>query len=58
MTEIEILEVVINRMEKIIELLAEQSEHHWCCGCGHWNGANLPFCATCGRRPNEDVGGR
>jgi len=25
----------------------------WQCGCGHVNGANLPTCAACSRRPME-----
>jgi hypothetical protein len=37
--------------EKAIEKLAEV--HDWYCGCGHWNGANLSFCAACRREPNE-----
>lgn len=30
--------------------VAEET-HDWKCGCGHWNGPNLAFCAVCGRKP-------
>lgn len=36
--------------EKIKELEAIRD---WYCGCDHWNGPNLPFCAQCGRKPGE-----
>lgn len=26
----------------------------WQCGCGNWNGVNLPNCAVCGRNRNSD----
>ena len=26
-------------------------QHDWLCGCGHWNGSNLPLCAACIRKP-------
>ena len=42
------LTTALAAQEKVIEEI-----HDWQCGCGHWNGCNLPFCATCGRRPNE-----
>jgi chromosome segregation ATPase len=39
---------------RIKELESEVSDRHdWQCGCSHWNGCNLPFCASCGRRPYE-----
>lgn len=28
-----------------------EANHDWLCGCGHWNGPNLPFCGMCNRRP-------
>jgi hypothetical protein len=46
-------EEICNNLNKIINLLSRQTEHHWCCGCGHWNGANLSVCAMCGRTPSE-----
>ena len=39
----------IDRLEQLVN-----ENHDWLCGCGHWNGANLPFCAVCNRRPLED----
>jgi hypothetical protein len=54
MRDSEILhEEICRRMDRIIAILAAQSEHHWYCACGHWNGANLPNCAQCNRTPNE-----
>ena len=29
----------------------EASQTTWQCGCGHVNGASLPTCSACGRRP-------
>ena len=56
----EILHQMYERLEKIVELLskqndllAAQTEYHWYCGCGHWNGVNLATCADCGRKPGE-----
>ena len=37
---------------KRIEELEET--HDWQCGCGHWNGPNLPHCGMCGRRPGGE----
>lgn len=45
---------ICNRLDKIIALLKEQQEHHWYCGCGHWNGANLAACGACGRKVNGE----
>lgn len=40
------LEAAVRRMERMI-----MENHDWCCGCGHWNGANLAKCGQCGRQP-------
>lgn len=37
-----------------LETLREAT-HDWSCGCGHWNGPNLEFCAMCGRTPGDKV---
>lgn len=50
MTDAEYKEVC-QRLDWIIHKLSEQSEHDWYCGCGHWNGPNLAFCAICRRDP-------
>jgi len=53
MRDLEILHnEICQRLDHIIKILGAQTEHHWYCGCGHWNGANLMACATCGRDPN------
>jgi len=53
MTPEELNQICI-RLDKIILMLSDQNDHHWCCGCGHWNGANLSTCAVCGRKPNGE----
>ena len=31
-----------------------EENHDWQCGCGHWNGPNLPHCGMCGRKPGGE----
>lgn len=49
----EYLEIITRILIEIRDELKDQREHHWYCGCGHWNGANLATCADCGRKPGE-----
>jgi hypothetical protein len=47
------LEKITEKLQQIADILSNQADHHWYCGCGHWNGANLMVCARCGSEPNE-----
>ena len=43
-----------DRMIVLLDMIAGAvSGLSWACGCGHMNGANLPTCAQCGRKPKE-----
>lgn len=47
------IEILTRLVSNILDEIRLQREHHWYCGCGHWNGANLATCAECGRKPGE-----
>jgi hypothetical protein len=46
------IKLLIEGWKKLTDLALENF-NNWNCGCGHWNGTNLPFCAVCGRQPGE-----
>ena len=52
--DLEYLERLIDRAENLLRSY-EEIKHDWYCGCGHWNGTNLPICAMCGRKPNGEM---
>jgi hypothetical protein len=42
------------KYEDYEELFHASMHHDWLCGCGHWNGPNLPVCAVCRRPPGDN----
>lgn len=46
--------LICESLDAIAKAIKDKTDHDWLCGCGHWNGANLVFCARCGRAPGGD----
>jgi len=44
---------IVERAEQLKAIV--DTRHDWCCGCGHWNGPNLPVCGMCKRTPQESL---